>query len=151
LLLRKIYTICDRIRHRARMRQWKEELAWGRRGEDLAHRYLQSKGLKVVERNWVGQGLRAEVDLIAWDGDRLVFIEVKSRRSTEYGDPERAIDREKRRNIIQAARFFLKRWRIPESQARFDLVTVVFEPYEIRHIADAWSFDDERASGGDFV
>ncbi len=144
MLLRNIYAVFDAIRHRARLRQWKEEAALGRRAEDLAHRHLQSRGLTVVERNWMGPGLRAEVDIIAWDGDTLVFVEVKSRRTSEHGDPERAIDVEKRRHVISAARYFLKRWRMDESRARFDLVTVVFEPFEIRHIADAWSFDDGR-------
>jgi len=142
LLLQNIYAICDEIRHRSRLRQWKEEAAWGRRAEDLAHRLLQSKGLVVVERNWVGPGLRAEIDLIAWDGDILVFIEVKSRRTAEHGDPGRAMDVEKRRHIISAARYFLRRWRLSQDKVRFDLVTVVFEPFEIRHIPDAWSFAD---------
>lgn len=141
-MTRSIYAILDEIRHRARLRQWKESAAWGRRAEDLAHRYLQAKGLTVVERNWTGPGLRAEVDLVAWDGPVLVFVEVKSRRTKEYSAPERAMDGEKRAHIIAAARYFLRRWRMTEQQARFDLVTVVFEPYALEHRAGAWSFQD---------
>ncbi len=139
-MFRSIYEICDEIRHRARARRWHETAAWGRRAEDLAHRFLQAKGLTVVERNWVGPGLRAEVDLIAWDGPTLVFVEVKSRRNLDYSAPERAMDDEKKRHVTAAARYFLRRWRMPEQQARFDLVTVVFEPYRIEHQPDAWSF-----------
>ncbi|MGJ5816161.1 YraN family protein [Paludibaculum fermentans] len=114
-------------------------MAWGRRAEDLAHRYLQTKGFQVVERNWADPARRGEVDILAWDGDRLVFVEVKSRRNAEFGDPERAIGEEKIKRLRRAAWFFLRRWRIPEEKARFDLVTVLFEPFEIRHIPDSWS------------
>lgn len=138
-MIRNLYAICDELRHRARLRQWKESAAMGRRAEDLAHRYLQAEGLTVVERNWVGPGLRGEVDLIAWEGETLVFVEVKSRRNTEYGAPERAMDEIKRQCVAEAARYFLKRWKIPEERARLDLVTVVFDPHEIRHVRDAWS------------
>lgn len=141
-MFRSIYEICDELRHRARLRRWHESAAWGRRAEDLAHRYLQAKGITVVERNWVGPGLRAEVDLIAWDGPTLVFVEVKSRQNLEYAAPDRAMDDDKRRHVTAAARYFLRRWRMPEAQARFDLVTVVFEPYSIEHLPDAWSFQD---------
>lgn len=141
-MFRSIYHICDELRHRSRLRRWHESAAWGRRAEDLAHRYLQAKGLTVVERNWVGPGLHAEVDLIAWDGPTLVFVEVKSRQNLTSAAPDRAIDEEKRRHITAAARYFLRRWRMPEQQARFDLVTVVFEPYSISHLPDAWSFQD---------
>lgn len=139
MLLGPFYRLCDGLRHRWRLRHWKPELAWGRRAEDLAHRYLQAKGFQVVERNWVDPARRGEVDILAWDGDRLVFVEVKSRRNAEFGDPERAIGEEKIKRLRRAAWFLLRRWRIPEEKARFDLVTVLFEPFEIRHIPDSWS------------
>ncbi|MBI4889322.1 MAG: YraN family protein [Acidobacteria bacterium] len=124
------------------MRRWNESAALGRRGEDLAHRYLERAGLTVVERNWVGPGLRAEVDLIAWDGDVLVFVEVKSRRNMDFASPERAMDSLKRAQVISAARHFLRRWQMEESRARFDLVTIVFEPFQVEHQRDAWTFDE---------
>lgn len=141
-LLRMFFQACDRVRHQARLGAWREELARGRRAEDLAHRYLQAEGLTVVDRNWTAPDLGAEVDLIAWEGETLVFVEVKSRASGVHGDPARAVGRDKRRQVIRAARHFLRRWRIPETRARFDLLTVVFEPYEVRHFRDAWSFRD---------
>jgi len=101
---------------------------------------LQAQGLTVVDRNWMLPGRAAEVDLVAWDNDTVVFVEVKSRRDSSGGDPLRAIDPEKRRRLMRAAALFLRRWRLPPEKARFDLVTVVFEPFEIRHYRDAWSF-----------
>ena len=61
----------------------------GRRGEDLAAEYLESEGMRLVERNWrCSQG---EIDLVARDGDELVFVEVKTRSSLGYGHPLEAI------------------------------------------------------------
>lgn len=124
------------------MRRRPGHIALGRRAEDLAHRYLEAEGLIVVDRNWTLPDRGAEVDLVALDGETVVFVEVKSRRDASTADPLRAVDREKRRRIVRAARLLLRRWRIPPARARFDLVTVVFEPYQIRHYRDAWSPGD---------
>lgn len=124
------------------MRRHPEHLALGRRAEDLAHRYLEAEGLTVVDRNLVLPDLGAEIDLIALEGDTVVFVEVKSRRNAQTADPLRAIDRGKQRRIARAARLFLGRWRIPPEKARFDVVTVVLEPYQIHHYRAAWSSGD---------
>lgn len=137
--LRPFYRFCDEVRHWARMRRQPGPHALGKRAEDLAHRYLEAEGLTVVDRNWTLPERDAEVDLVAVDGDTVVFVEVKSRTENTFGDPLRAIDRGKQRRIIRAARIFLRRWRIPPEKARFDVVTVVFEPYQIRHYRDVWS------------
>lgn len=121
------------------MRRHPGHIALGRRAEDLAHRYLEAEGLTVVDRNWTLPDRDAEIDLVALDGDTVVFVEVKSRTDAEAGDPWRAIDSNKQRRIARAARLFLRRWRIPPEKARFDIVTVVFEPYQIRHYRNAWS------------
>ncbi len=118
------------------------EHALGRRAEDLAHRYLEAEGLTVIDRNWTLPERGAEVDLIALDGDTVVFVEVKSRRDTATADPLRAVDPGKRQRIERAARFLLRRWRIPPAHARFDLVAVVFEPRQIRHHRAAWTLAD---------
>jgi hypothetical protein len=91
-----IGVIFDWLRHHARSRRWSPDLALGRRGEDLAHRYLRRKGFKIVARNYRLASGTAEADVIAWEGAELVFIEVKSRRSGEYGPPDRAVGEEKR-------------------------------------------------------
>jgi putative endonuclease len=118
------------------------EHALGCRAEDLAHRYLEAHGLTVIDRNWSLPERDAEVDILALDGETLVFVEVKSRMDTHAGDPLRAVDPGKRRRIERAARFLLRRWRIPPSRVRFDLVAVVFEPRQIRHYRGAWTFAD---------
>ena len=139
---RGICLLLDRLRHWARARRGPADKALGRRAEDLAHRYLEAEGLIVVDRNWTLPERDAEIDLVAVDGETIVFVEVKSRRNTWAGDPLRALSREKRRRIVRAARVFLRRWRVPLSRARFDVVTVVFEPFQIRHYRDAWTFSD---------
>ena len=67
-----------------------------------------------------------EVDLIGWEGDTLVFIEVKSRRSDEYGAPDRAIGPEKQSSLIRAAREYARHAEVPWDKVRLDVVNVVF-------------------------
>src|SRR5258706_16380933 len=99
-MLSLLYRLADRLRHRARRRRTNPDLAAGRRGEDLAHRFLRRQGFTVVARNFRPRSAGAgEVDLIAWERERLVFVEVKSRATDDYGMPERAGDPEKQRDI----------------------------------------------------
>jgi putative endonuclease len=130
----------DWLRHRSRLRKWTSDQALGRRGEDLAHRFLRKQGYTIVARNYrLGSG-NGEADLIAWEKERLVIVEVKSRRSAEFGPPERAIDDEKRRSLMRVARDYARKSEVPLEQVRFDLVSVVFsEPPEIQLFRGAWS------------
>src|SRR5205823_14536290 len=64
----------------------------GRIGEDLAHRYLQKHGCTVVARNYRPPSGPGEIDLVAWDGESLAFVEVKTRATAEFGAPESAVD-----------------------------------------------------------
>src|SRR5689334_17626740 len=73
-----LYRIADRIRQRGRARAWETTRALGRRGEDIAHRYLQREGMTVVARNYRTATGAGEIDLVAWHGDTLVFVEVKT-------------------------------------------------------------------------
>ena len=96
-------------------------------------------GLLVLARNYRPGGGEAEVDIVARDGDIVVFVEVKSRRSAEFGAPDRAIDSAKQRNIIRAARSYATKAGIPWNQVRFDTVSIVFtEPPSIVHHQDAF-------------
>ncbi len=104
------------------------------------HRYLQRKGMLVVERNWRHPGRRGEVDLVAWDREDLVLVEVKARRDSRFGAPERAIDEGKIRNIRRAAHYFQRHWNVSPDRVRLDLITVVLEPLEICHYPEAWAF-----------
>ena len=99
-----LYRLADAARDRGRRKFWPPDLASGRRAEDLAHRFLRRRGLVIVARNYRPPSGAGEIDLIGWDGDRLAFIEVKSRASDEFGPPEQAVDSEKRRFLERAAR-----------------------------------------------
>jgi putative endonuclease len=130
----------DLLRHRARLRSGNEAHAWGKRGEDLAHRLLRSKGYVVVARNYRTRGGSAEVDLIARDGDAIVFVEVKTRATSRFGAPEEAVDSEKRRRIFRGAADYLHRTGSTWECARFDIVSVVFGDEErIEHLRDAFT------------
>jgi putative endonuclease len=119
--------LLDLLRHLSRKRRWHPDLALGRRGEDLAHRFLRSKGYTIVARNYRLAAGDAETDLIAWDQDTLVFVEVKTRASEEFGPPERAFDRKKQEHMLRAARRYAQQRGVPLEEVRFDLVTVVME------------------------
>jgi putative endonuclease len=80
-----ILQFSDWLRHTTRSREWFPNLALGRRGEDLAHRFLRAKGYIIVARNYRLSSGDAEADLIAWDGTTLVFVEVKSRETAAFG------------------------------------------------------------------
>jgi putative endonuclease len=133
------YSLLDQIRHQGRLRKWNPDHARGRRGEDLAHRFLRGKGFIIVARNYRTRSGSAEVDLIGWDGSSLVFIEVKSRASDDFGDPEDAVDREKQVALIRAAGEYIHRLGIGWNNVRFDIVSIIFaETPAITHKPDAF-------------
>lgn len=133
-----IWKLSDRARQRREAKTLTADAALGRRGEDLAHRYLQKTGYGVVARNYRA-GADSEIDIVARKGDLVVVVEVKSRRSNEHGAPERAIDADKRKNIVRGARAYATRAGIDWSQLRFDVISVVFtEPPSILHQQDAF-------------
>ena len=139
-MLASLYRLADFARHHGRMRSWEHDQATGRRGEDIAHRHLQRIGMTVVARNHRTPGGSGEVDLIAWEREALVFVEVKCRTSAEYGPPERAIDDRKQRKIIHAARDYARRANIPWEKVRFDTVTVVLStPPAVAHLKDVFT------------
>jgi putative endonuclease len=115
----------DRLRHARRRKVWSADLASGRRGEDLAHRFLRREGFTIVARNYRLAAGDAEADLIAWEGETLVFVEVKSRTSEEFGPPERAIGEEKRAHLLRVAREYTRKTETPWDRVRFDVVTVI--------------------------
>ena len=111
----------------------------GSRGEDLAVRYLKKKGYKVIERNYRCQW--GEIDLVARDKETLIFVEIKSRSSSEFGLPQDAVDRFKQEKLIQVAKAYMAEHRLPENiPARFDVVAVQLTPSgpEMELIKDAF-------------
>ena len=111
----------------------------GRIGEDMAHRFLRARGCTVVARNYRTLSGSGEIDLVAWDGGKLAFVEVKTRGSEEFGPPESAVDAEKRERLQRAARDYLRRADIPWRDARFDIVSIVLgKPPRIEWLRDAF-------------
>jgi putative endonuclease len=111
----------------------------GRVGEDMAHRYLRRRGCTIVARNYRPSAGAGEIDLVAWHGDRIVFVEVKTRSGAEHGEPERAVDVEKQESLRHAARNYARRAGIPWARTRFDIVSVVLErPVRIEWLQDAF-------------
>jgi putative endonuclease len=132
--------LTDWLRHKARLRCGNKEHALGSRGEDLAHRLLRQKGLTVVARNYRTRTGNAEVDLVAREGDTVVFIEVKTRSTDEFGPPSDAVDAEKRRRIMRGAADYLRHAELTWDQARFDVISVVLgDLVSIEHERDAFT------------
>ncbi len=97
----------------------------GERGENVAARFLQRAGYKILGRNYrtpVG-----EIDIIARDGKTLVFVEVKT-RATDEPRPEDQITAEKQHQITKAAKFYMSRFGTPRPPARIDVIAIVWPP-----------------------
>jgi putative endonuclease len=95
-------------------------------------------GFTVVARNY-RPGADSEVDIVARRGDLLVFVEVKTRTSAEFGHPDRAIDIEKQKRIARAARSYVTRAGIEWNKVRFDTIAIVLShPPSIVHHEDAF-------------
>jgi putative endonuclease len=127
-----ILSALDSLRDARRRRLWDRDKASGRRGEDLAHRFLRKQGYTIVARNYRLSSGDAEADLIARDGDDLAIVEVKTRATDEYGPPEQAVNPEKRRHLMRVAREYARKTDTPWEQVRFDIVSILLrDPPEI--------------------
>lgn len=101
--------------------------ATGRSGEDAAVQYLEKMGYTILERNY---RLRiGEVDIIARDKEYLVFLEVKTRRSTRFGSPFEAVDMRKQQQVVKVAAAYVRGREIP---VRFDAVAVHLNGQHVR-------------------
>ncbi|HYA35751.1 MAG TPA: YraN family protein [Candidatus Binataceae bacterium] len=111
---------------------------FGRDGERLAERHLRRAGFRVVTRNFRAAG--AEIDLVALEGDTLVFVEVKARRSVTAGRPEAAVDDRKQLRIRRAAEIYASRYRADRLPMRFDVVAITSDGRrpKIEHLRNAF-------------
>lgn len=109
----------------------------GQLGEDLALNYLLKKGFTLQEKNY--KFVKAEIDLVMYDGNFLVFVEVKTRQTAEIGEPYLAVTKSKQKQIIKAAHQYIVS-RDLDVHARFDVVSIVHNSYRtvIQHIDDAF-------------
>ncbi len=133
-MLGLLYRVSDGIRRRHLQKDH------GSIGEDLAHTFLRARGCKIVARNYRTRSGAGEIDLVAWHGATLVFVEVKTRKTAEYGLPEQSVDAEKRSRIEIAARDYVRRAEVAWEKVRFDIVTVLLEPrVQIEWLRDAYT------------
>ncbi len=109
----------------------------GSKGEDAACLFLESKGYRILNRNW--RAGKKELDIVAEQDDELIVIEVKTRRNNDFGNPEDAVTDKKIRKIISATDAYLRKHCIDKS-VRFDVITIIGKdiPFEIEHIKDAF-------------
>jgi len=134
-----LYELADVLRDQARKRHMNAGHALGRRGEDIAHRHLQRAGIVIVARNYRMASGGGEIDLIGWEKDTLVFVEVKSRQTDEYGAPDRAIGEQKQFSLLRTAREYARHAEIPWEKVRFDVVNVLFTtPPSVVHFRDVF-------------
>ena len=113
----------------------------GKAGEEAAARYLSGRGFKILSRNYVCP--LGELDVIAQDGDVLVFVEVRARTGTVFGLPQESITTKKRRKLRQLAWYYLKATNQAAASCRFDAVAVLLDRNtgalrKIEHIPNAF-------------
>lgn len=109
----------------------------GKYGEQLAKEFLLEKGYEILDENWVHE--KAEIDLIAYLNQMMIFVEVKTRSSTGFGLPEDFVSAAKHRLMSEAADAYIELMN-HEGDARFDIISILFNNnnYTIKHIEDAF-------------
>ncbi|MDD5712038.1 MAG: YraN family protein [Smithellaceae bacterium] len=115
----------------------------GKKGEDTAVRFLKKKGFRIVTRNY--RCVFGEVDIIAWDGQCLVFVEVKSRRGDEFGAPQLAVGADKQKKLSHVALNYLSENGLRDIDARFDVLAIVMAQNGplIEHIENAFEVTNQ--------
>jgi putative endonuclease len=132
-------------------------LELGRRGEELAAAYILRAGYRLVTanfsvpvgRNRIGAVVNVEIDLVAYEGETLCFVEVKSRTSDWFAPPQANVDRRKQRQIVRAARAYRRMFDLVDEPHRYDVVTVVLPDEgdgradcEIQLLRNYWTEDE---------
>lgn len=125
--------------------QTKKEI--GLLGEEIAADFLRRKGYRLLERNIrIGRG---EIDLVALDGETLVFVEVKTRKGLRYGHPSESITPRKRRQLSKLALLYLQRRDISDVSCRFDIISILLTSRgeaRVEHIKNAFELDPRYIS-----
>jgi putative endonuclease len=123
-------------------------LVTGIDGEDAAFFYLRRKGYTVVARRWSAGNVPGDLDLIAWQGPMLCFIEVKTRTAHDIAPAESSVDSHKRNTLRRLARQYVRQ--LPQEiapQARFDVLSVYMVPGKMKefvHFEGAFGWSDRR-------
>jgi len=110
----------------------------GNKGEELATQYLRGQGYLLLATNW--RCLKDEIDIIAMDGDMLIIVEVKTRTTSYYGEPQMFVNRNKQKFLIRAANEYIRQKGF-RGECRFDIISIVMaegKPPRIDHLKDAF-------------
>jgi putative endonuclease len=129
----------------AKLKFWRKETAplhlrHGALGERAAREHLRKRGLKFLAANF--RSARGEIDLVFWDEDCLVFVEVKTRSSEDWTRPAAAVNARKRRLLSKCALDYLSQIKNPPVKIRFDVVEVLLRESvvaEVRHLPNSFS------------
>lgn len=115
--------------------------ALGEAGEGIAAAYLEAKGYRILAQN--DRPDRGELDIVAMDGETVVFVEVRTRRTVAFGTPLESVDRRKQLRLIRLARAYLAKHGLGERSCRFDVIGVSWsrpgERPRIDHIESAFT------------
>lgn len=103
-----------------------ERRLFGDRGEDLALAYFEAQGFRLLDRNWSCR--LGEIDLILEKNGIVHFVEVKTRRSLEYGYPEESINRKKLRHLARTIEIYLNKSRVPPSKYQVNALAITILP-----------------------
>jgi putative endonuclease len=120
----------------------------GRWGERIAARYLQQRGYAIIEQR-IRLRRHGDLDLVARDGNALVFVEVKTRSKTSRVRPRYAVSRRQQRSLQRSAMHYLSRLSVPPPTFRFDIIEIIGHPDqsndpEIHHIRNAFTLRNRR-------
>lgn len=109
----------------------------GKKGESIATSYIEKKGYVILAQNW--RDRNDEIDIIAKYKNQLIFVEVKTRRSDAFGEPELAITQKKQHFLIRAANAYIIKNDF-QGESRFDVLSILYRPnkIDIYHIEDAF-------------
>ena len=109
----------------------------GKEGEDIATEFLKNKGYKILDRNFLTR--HGEIDIVSKDNEEYVFIEVKTRKSNEYGEPIEAIDENKIKHLKSAINYYLYINKLENKFIRIDVIEVKYikNKIYINHIKQA--------------
>ncbi len=110
----------------------------GKSGENRAVNFLEQKGFSIIRTNY--RTPEGEIDIIALDGDILVFVEVKTRRSLSHGSPEEAVDTFKQKQLKKIADKFISHYQLFDRDCRFDVIALYYDgsAVQIKYIPNAF-------------
>jgi putative endonuclease len=112
----------------------------GQRGEQIAVAYLQKRGYRIQQQNY--RCRRGEIDIIAWDGSTLVFVEVKTKGQTAFGAPQAMVNARKQKTITRVAMTYIQQHQLYNTALRFDVVAITLSPAgtpDVTHVPAAFS------------